>query len=150
MITDALLTFSLAQALTSTGTVNSTNVLDMGAARELSIGNMPLQLTVSVGATFTSGGAGTLAIEFQGSVDNSTFTTYLTSPTYALADLTAGKQLFSIYWPAPPSSAATGRYFRLRYIVGGAAMTAGTVNAMFVLERGSLPLQYPAGINPAV
>lgn len=148
MIIDALLRLSSAQAFT-TGANASTNVIDLGITRDLGVGNERLQLACSVATTFTSGGAGTLTIAAQGSVDNSAWTTYLTGPTYALATLVAGAQLMPISWWAPPAGVARPRYIRLLYTVATADFTAGALNADLVIERGFVGT-YPAGINPAV
>jgi hypothetical protein len=155
MILDSLLQFdpagtSLANA---TGTYNSTNVLDLGVtsgvptsangggARDIGIGddNM-LQLLVIVTTTFTSGGAGTLAINFQGAPDNGsgapgTWTTYATYPTYALATLVAQASLVNQAVPRPPAGIVIPRFLRLTYVIGTAAFTAGAIESFILGQR---------------
>lgn len=154
MILDALLQFDSAASLAiAAGTQVSTNVLDFGitsgipsyanggGARDMGIGDDPaLKLLVLVTTTFTSGGAGTLAVALQGAVDNGSgapaaFSTWWSSPTYALAALNAGSQLMNIDFPRPPDGIAVPRFVRLLYTVGTATMTAGNVSAFVVLDR---------------
>jgi hypothetical protein len=175
MILDALLQFSANQNLAqAVGTYVSTNIIDLGitsgipssaqggGARDIGIGDKPaMKLLVQVATTFTSGGAGTLAVALQGAVDNgagapAAFTTWWSSPAYALATLNAGSRLMDMDMPRPPDGAAIPRYLQLLYTIAGATMTAGTVNSYIVLDRDDQPYQgtdnaimggYPAGIT---
>jgi hypothetical protein len=177
MILDGLLTFDSAVSLAiATGTQASTNVIDLGissgiptsanggGARDIGIGDDPaMKFVVQVSTTFTSGGAGTLAVALQGAIDNgsgvpSTFTTWWTSPAFALATLNAGSRLFDMDMPRPPDGIAIPRFIRLLYTVGGATMTAGNVSSYLVLDRddqfysstdNSVMGGYPAGITIA-
>lgn len=154
MILDALLQFDSAANLAQVvGTYNSANVIDLGitsgipssanggGARDIGIGDDPaLKLLVLVTTTFTSGGAGTLQVNLQGAIDNGSgapaaFSTWWSSPAYALATLNAGSQLFNMDMPRPPDGIAIPRYLRLTYGVGGATMTAGTVQSYIVIDR---------------
>lgn len=177
MILDALLQFDSAANLAQVvGTYNSANVIDLGitsgipssanggGARDIGIGDDPaMKFLVIVTTTFTSGGAGTLAVSLQGAVDNgagapAAFSTWWTSPAYALATLNAGSQLFNMDMPRPPDGIAIPRFLRLSYAIAGATMTAGTVEALLVLDRMDQPYLstdnsilggYQAGINVA-
>ncbi len=177
MILDALLQFDNAVSLAiAAGTQASTNVIDLGVtsgiptsasgggARDIGIGDDPaLKLLVQVTTTFTSGGAGTLSIALQGAIDNGSgapaaFSTWWTSPAYALATLNAGSRLYDMDMPRPPDGIAIPRFLRLLYTVGAATMTAGNVSAYIVLDRDDQIYQstdnsvmggYPAGINVA-
>lgn len=177
MILDALLQFDSAANLAQViGTYNSANVIDLGitsgipssanggGARDIGIGDDPaMKFLVIVTTTFTSGGAGTLAVSLQGAVDNGSgapaaFSTWWTSPAYALATLNAGSQLFNMDMPRPPDGIAIPRFLRLSYAIAGATMTAGTVEALLVLDRIDQPYSstdnsvlggYQAGINVA-
>ena len=154
MILDSLLQFDAASSLAiGAGTQNSQNVLDLHATNELPVlanlqgargmgfGDDPaLKLLVQVSVTFTSGGAATLAVAFQGATDNgsgapSAFNTWYTSPTYALATLVQGARLLDMDMPRPPAGIAIPRFLRLVYTVGSTSFTAGTVNAYIVLDR---------------
>jgi hypothetical protein len=175
MILDALLQFSAAQNLAqAVGTYPSTNEIDLGitsgipssaqggGARDIGIGDKPaMKLLVQVGTTFTSGGAGTLAVALQGAVDNgagapAAYSTWWSSPVYALATLNAGSRLYDMDMPRPPDGIAIPRFLRLLYTIAGATMTAGTVNSYLVLDRDDQPYAgtdnsvmggYPAGIT---
>lgn len=177
MILDSLLQFSSAQTLAiAIGTTPSTNVIDWGlasgipsfanggGARDMGIGDDPaLKLLVQIGTAATSGGAGTLQIALQGAVDDGTgapaaFSTWWTSPAYALATLVAGARLLDMDFPRPPAGIAIPRFVRLAYIVAAANLTGGTINAYVVLDRDDQPYQgtgnatqggYPAGITVA-
>lgn len=174
MIIDALAQFdpglNLAQVV---GTYNSANVLDLhmlgipvlganAGARDLGIGDDPaIKLHSLVKTTFTSGGAGTLQVNIQGAPDNGAglpgaYTTYASSPVYALATLIAGARLLDIDLPRPPAGVTFPRFLRLTYVIAGATMTAGVVESEMVLDRIDQPLQanavlggYPAGITVA-
>jgi len=175
MILDALLQFDNAVSLAiAAGTQASTNVIDLGVtsgiptsasgggARDIGIGDDPaLKLLVQVTTTFTSGGAGTLSLALQGAIDNgagapAAFSTWWSSPAYALATLNAGSRLYDTDMPRPPDGIAIPRFLRLLYTVGAATMTAGNVSAYIVLDRDDQIYQstdnsvmggYPAGIN---
>lgn len=175
MILDALLQFDNAASLAiGAGTQASTNVIDLGitsgipssanggGARDIGIGDDPaMKLLVQVTTTFTSGGAATLAVALQGAVDNgggapAAFSTWWTSPTYALATLNAGSRLLDMDMPRPPDGIAIPRYLRLLYTVGTTNFTAGNVSSYIVLDRDDQPYAstdnsvmggYPAGIT---
>lgn len=176
MILDAFLQFDSAVNLAQVvGTYNSTNVIDLHmagipvlangqGARDIGIGDDPaLKMLVMVTTTFTSGGAGTLQVALQGATDNGSgapaaYSTWWTSPAYALATLNAGSRLYDMDMPRPPDGIAMPRFLRLNYIIAGATMTAGTCAAYIVLDREDYIYQstdnsirggYPAGINVA-
>lgn len=179
MILDALLAFdnvntpnNLAQVV---GTYNSGNVIDWGGpaipalangqgARDMGIGDNPaLKMLVLVTTTFTSGGAGTLQVTLQGATDDGTgapaaYSTWWSSPIYALATLNVGSRLYDMDFPRPPDGIAMPRFVRLNYIIAGATMTAGKIAAYIVLDRDDQPYNatdnsimgaYPAGITVA-
>ena len=147
MILDALLQFD-ASGTTLTTTATSTNVIDLGAPRDLGYGDDPsLEIAIFVGTTFTSTAAATLQIQVQGSTDNSNFTVMAESRAYAIADLTAGTKLFPIALPAAGGAQAIPRYLRLNYVGGVATFTTGKLGAWLVLDRqDSMPPTYPPGI----
>lgn len=133
MILDANLIFSNAQALTS-GTVDSTNIIDLGVARDMGLGEAPeIYLVVSVG-TALSGGT-SINFQFQGSVDNSTYTVYAESGAVLTASLGANAQVLRIPIPARPSNAAGApRYYKITYVISG-TYSAGTVYAYLTPDR---------------
>lgn len=181
MILDSFLMFdgpdapaNLAQVV---GTYNSGNVIDLhGAglipvlanlqgARDMGIGDDPaLKMLVQVSTLFTSAGAATLQIALQGATDNgsgapSSFSTWWTSPAYALATIAVqGARLYDMDLPRPPAGIAIPRFLRMSYIIGGATTTAGQIISGIVLDRFDQPYSstgnaviggYPAGLNVA-
>jgi hypothetical protein len=155
------------------GTYPSNNILDYGitsgipssanggGARDMGIGDDPaLKLMVQVSILFASLGAGTLQISLQGAPDNGAgapgaFTTWWSSPVYALATLNAGSRLLDMDFPRPPDGVAVPRYMQLLYTIAGATFTAGQIVAGVVLDRddqmynstdNSILGGYPAGI----
>lgn len=146
MIMDGLLLFSSAQNLT-TGTIASTNVIDLLNARDMGIGDDPaLKLACFVTTAFSSTDSGTLTVQVQGSTDNNTFTTYAESRAYSAADLLVNAKLFPIDWPHRGPGDALPRYLRVAYVMGSLHFTPGAVTTALVLDRQDAT-QYPAGIN---
>lgn len=174
MILDGLLQFSNAQAITVTAT--STNQIDLGitsgiptsasggGARDIGIGDKPaLKLLVQVVTAFTAAGAGTLTVALQGAIDNGSgaaaaFSTWWSSPAYALATLNAGSRLFDMDMPRPPDGIAIPRFLQMNYTVATGPFTAGALSSFIVLDRddvfysstdNSIQGGYPAGITVA-
>lgn len=178
MILDALLTFSGGLGGASgfndsptTGTQNSTNVIDLGVidgipsaangggARDLGVGDNPsLELSVLVTTAFADGTS--LQLELQGAPDDGTgapdtYTTMWQSEAIVEANLDAGQQLANITVPRPVPGQAMPRFLRMRYITVG-THTAGALYAQIVLDRDDQVLGtdgaysgYPAGITVA-
>jgi hypothetical protein len=131
---------SAAQALTSTGSTASTNVIDLGVARD--IGGAvtdSLMLLCEVVTPFTSGGSATLQVQFQTSPDNSTWSTLAQSDAIPVASLGQGYKFLPNELPG-----GTSRYVRLNYVIGTAAMTAGAITAGLVPSLDVQPV-YPRG-----
>ena len=127
---DSSTKFSAAQAVTSTGDTASTNTYDNGSAHSAELGlNENMWINVAVSTTATSGGAATMAPVLQDSADGSTWADALVGPTYALAALTAGAQLWLVKPPV-----GTRRYLRVVYRVATAALTAGKFEAYISLD----------------
>jgi hypothetical protein len=166
MILDGLLVFdpNPTSVAIAAGTQASTNTISLAAtgqipvlanlqgARDMGIGDNPaLKINCQVVVAFTSGGAGTLSVAFQGAPDNGSgapgsFTTYYVSPVYALATVAVvGAGLMNMDVPRPPAGVGLPAYYRLLYTVAGATMTAGSVAAELVLDRQDW-IAYPAGL----
>lgn len=146
MIIDGLLQFDPSLSAITVTRV-STNVIDLLAQRDIGGQMSPaMWLAVGVNAAFTAGGAATLVIQMQGSVDNVTYTTYGETRSLAIADLTPVGRLLIASWPMRLAADAKPRYLRLNYVVATGPMTAGSVNAQLVLDAQQYD-QYPAGIN---
>lgn len=146
MIIDGLLLFSTAQDLT-TGTIASTNVIDLQNARDMGPGQLPLKLAAQVVTAFATTDAGTLTIQLQGSTDNVTYNIYAQSRVYTAGELVAGARLAPLDWPNV-AVGALPRYLRLAYVMGALHFTPGSITAMLVLDRQE-DRAYPAGINVA-
>lgn len=167
MILDGLLVFdpNPTSVAIAAGTQASTNVIPLAAtgqipvlanlqgARDMGIGDNPaLKINVQVVVAFTSGGAGTMSVAFQGAPDNGsgapgTFTTYYVSPVYALATLAViGARLMDMDIPRPPAGVGMPAFYRLLYTVATATMTAGSVFSAIVLDRQDY-INYPAGLT---
>jgi hypothetical protein len=117
---------------TAVGSTVSTNVIDLGVARD--IGGAvtdKLYLLCQVITAFASGGAATLKVQYQGSTDNVTFTTIVQSDDVAVASLIAGYKFLQNEAPSVPTSTLY-RYHRLNYVIGTAVMTAGALRSAFV------------------
>lgn len=177
MILDAFLQFTAAagDSPTLVQTTPSTNEIDLHmagipvlangqGARDMGVGDDPaLKLVAWVTTTFTSGGAGTLQVVLQGATDNgagaaAAYSSWWTSPVYALATLVAGARLFDMDMPRPPAGIAIPRFVRMGWTIATAAMTGGTLKSWVVLDRVDQPYQgtsnailggYPAGITIA-
>lgn len=132
MILDGLLLFDNNSAITASSA--SANVIDLLNARDIAPG-YPLEVLVQPTENFTAGGAGTLQVQFQGSHDNVTFTTYVESVAQPLASLQVGKTPFVIKVPSPNPADPLPRYLRLNYIVGTGPMLTGRVTSGILLDR---------------
>jgi hypothetical protein len=128
---------------TSTGSSVSTNVIDLGVARD--IGGAvtdQLMLLCEVVTAFTSGGSATLQVQFQTAPDNGSgapgsWSTLAQSDAIAVASLVQGYKFLPGELPG-----GTQRFLRLNYVVGTAAMTAGTLKAGLVPSLDVQPV-YP-------
>lgn len=175
MILDAQLQFSNAQTLAiAVGSAASTNIIDLHmsgipvlanlqGARDLGAAGTKLKLFVTITTTATSGGAGTLAVSLQGAPDNGSgvpgsYTTWWTSPAYALGTLVQGARLMDMDMPRPPAGVGMPRFIRLLYTVAAVDLTGGAVSAYLVLDRPDQAYNstsnailggYPAGLNVA-
>lgn len=114
---------------TATGSTVSTNVIDLGIARDIGGAvSESLFLLAQVVTAFTSGGSATMKVQFQGSTDNSTWVTIAQSDDVAVASLIAGYRFLNGY-TLSPGGTTLYRYYRLNYSIGTAVMTAGTLKA---------------------
>ena len=130
MITDKLLMFSEAQAVTDTAA--STDVIDLGPIdgnrRDIGVG-YPLEFWVLVNEAATASGEATVNIQLQTSENNSSWTTIYDSGALAKATLTAGKQVVSAKVPS-----GVQRYLRVNYSVATGPLTACKFTAGISLD----------------
>ncbi len=136
--------------LPTTGTQNSTNIIDLHApgmlpvlanlqgARDMGIGDDPaLKMLIQVTTAITGGTS--LQVVLQGAPDNGSgapgsYTNWWTSPVYAEATLTAGARLYDMDLPRPPAGVGIPRFLRIGYVSVG-THTAGALLATIVLDR---------------
>lgn len=124
MIFDKENLFGEDQAIT--GTANSTNVVDLGVARDIGKG-VQVPLLVQVTEDFNNLTDLTVTIETDDNESFSSATTLASSGAIALADLVQGYQFPIQYMPLK-----TERYARVVYTVSGTAPTTGKITAGIV------------------
>lgn len=142
MILDKDNLFSDAQAVTATAA--STNVIDLGTARDIGNGE-PLEILVVANETFDSAADGaslTISVETDSDEGFGTAVTVQESVSIPEADLAAGEQVFKVKL----ASADFSRYVRLNYTVAGENFTAGTLTAGLILDRQNYKT-YPSGFS---
>lgn len=130
MIIDKTLEFSVAQAVTADAA--STNVIDLGADRDLGVTD-GLYIETLVNTVFDSAGeAATLTISLQtDSVENfASPTTLYSSGAITEATLVAGYRPVRIKLPQ-----VTERYLRLYYDAGTEDFTGGAISAWLTDNR---------------
>jgi len=133
----------------TTGTQQSTNVIDLVNPRDMGIGDDPaLKLLVTVKTAFTAGTS--LQVQFQGAPDAGggtpgTYVTYVESGAIAEADLIVGRYLLPIDVPRPPPGVPLPRFYRLQYVTVGTHST-GQIHSALVLDRADY-VGYPSGIT---
>lgn len=149
MILDSTLALDGPGFVAITATRDSTNVLDMGVARDMGIGT-PLYLAVFGNGLFAAAGAATLSIAFRGSADDSTYYTYSQGAVLSIAQLNAGGYFLPIVVPRPLATGAMPmpRYYKMVYTVATGPFTAGAVQAYLTIGRDDIPA-YPAGYSTA-
>lgn len=163
MIFDSNLLFSNGQSLAVTTSTPSTTVIDLtgNPTAGLNIGNASrygadmgigdgvavLKVAAYVGTALTTTNSATLQIQFQGSTDSSTWDTYIETPAFAAAKLTAGQKLGTFDWPLVGPGFSLPRYIRLNYVLPETtSFTTGTIFAGIVLQRDdAIQGQYPEG-----
>ena len=142
MLLDKQNLFSDAQTLiAAAGDVVSTNVIDLGVARNIGGDTDPkLELLAQIVTTYlASGGASTVKLLVQTSPDNSSWTTLAQTEAIAKASLVAGYRFGINKLPSP-----TSRYLRLVYTIATNDGTAGAITAGLV-PSGEYQAAYPRG-----
>jgi hypothetical protein len=121
------------------------DVIDLTNVRDIGMGE-PLWLIVTVDTTATSGGAATLALNLLTDTDPALGSPVVlaTSPTFALAALTAGAMIWAVALPIEGN--LYERYLGIQQVTGAAAFTAGKINANIVRDVAKRKL-YPDAVN---
>ena len=128
---------------TGTGSTASTNIIDLGIARDIGGAvTEQLMLLCQVVTAFTSGGSATLQVQFQTAPDNGSgvpgaWVTLAQSDAVPVAALVQGYRFLPGELPGP-----TQRFVRLNYVVATATMTAGALSAAVVPSLDVAPA-YP-------
>jgi hypothetical protein len=123
MILDAQNQFADSQALTASAA--STNIIDLGADRNIGIGE-PMSIVINVEVALDDGNADeTYTIQAQAD-DNSSFSSAL--PVGGLVTATRGDAAGTQYVIPLPADYATEQYLRVYFTLGGTTPT-GTVSA---------------------
>lgn len=133
-MTDLKWTFSDGQLLTSVGTVDCDNPVDIGRVTPKIGGGTPLWVNVQVGTKFASGGSATLQVTLETGATVGGDTQLWQSQAWAVADCIAGKVLASI--PLPSECL---QFLLPTYAVAASAMTSGDINAWI----GTSPIYDP-------
>ena len=122
MILDKQSLFSDQQAITATAI--SENVIDLGVAKDLGIGGMPIPVLIQVTEDFNTLTSLTVDLEVD---DNAGMASakVVQSVSVALADLIAGKRIPPMYLP----EGVDEQYCAVRYTVVGTAPTTGKITA---------------------
>jgi hypothetical protein len=118
---------------TGTGSTASTNIVDLGVARDIGGAVTDrLMLLAQVTTAFTSGGSATMAVQFQTAPDNGSgapgaWATLAQSDAIPVASLVQGYKFLPGELPG-----GTQRFVRLNYVIATAAMTGGVIKAGLV------------------
>lgn len=131
MIMDAQLLFSDAQAITAAAA--STNVVDLGAVRDVGTGES-LSIVVSIDTAFTDASSdSTLTVALEGD-STTTFTPDSTTTLFTIPALAAAG---NVYIATLATGAANMRYIRLKYTPNNGDLTTGAVTAGIVKNAPS-------------
>lgn len=143
-IMDSQLLFSDAQAITATAA--STNIIDLGAVRNIGVGEN-LFLVILVTVAFTDAGSDSTVTAALQTDDNAAFSSAATVRTYdTLAALTAAgtRQMYRL--DPLTSSGIYERYIRLNYTVANGNLTTGSISA-FIAKDVQLNRHYTSGFS---
>lgn len=137
MITDRQNRFSLGQAITAAATTVSTNVIDLGAATNVSRASIVMRLFVRAAAAFVGGTNVTVNLIQSDTPNMASPDILATTGAIVTASLTLGAILADLRLPN-----VTKRYIALQYVSTG-TYTAGALDA-FLAETTDSRKLYPA------
>lgn len=136
MITDAQNRPSNNQPITGTGTVVSTDRIDLLSANRNVGRSFAMRMAVSVTGTLAGGTSIQAQLVESANADGSSPTVLASGPVVALAAATAGAELLDV-----PIPGTAKRYLGVQYVLVG-TFTGGTVSAHVVAETDNQT--YPA------
>lgn len=134
-------------AATSTSTVLNGTAINLGVPRDLGIGDGEFipHIKLNTGTAITSACASLLInVQFQGSTDSVTWTTYIESGALSTASfgVNAGVPLDGDPIPKRPPGVALPQYYRVNLATTGMAPAATTISAGSLI--GGIVIQAPA------
>jgi len=129
MIMDRTNLFSDGQAITATAA--STNVIDLGVARDIGFGTT-IPLAVAVPQSFNNLTSLTISVQTDDNAAFSSPNTVFTSPAYTLTQMASGAEYLL---PEAIPGGTNERFVRLQYTVAGTAPTAGKITAGVAAAR---------------
>lgn len=137
---------------TQSSTINLGNPRDMGVGQ----GQETPQLALYIGTAITSSDStATLNVQFQGSTNNVSWTTYVETGTNTTASYGAGAVVLPMDIPPRPQGAGLPLYYRINAnwaSTPGASISTGTIIGGIVLARDEFArtgAQYPSGFTVA-
>lgn len=133
MITDAQLRLSQAQAVAGTGTLVSTNNVDLLSANRNIGRGQDMRLAVTIDTTMTGGTSLQPQLIESANSDMSSPNVIGSGPVVPVANLTAGSKIWDTALPDN-----TRRYYAIQYVRVG-TFTAGAVSAHIVSDTDYTP-----------
>ncbi len=133
MITDAQNRPSFNQSLVGTGTIVSTDSIDLLTANRNVGRSFPMRMHATLSAALVGGTSVVAQMITSANANLSTPTVIATGATILTANGTAGAEIFDA-----PIPGTAQRYLGMQYVVAG-TMSAGTVTAGVVAETDNQP-----------
>jgi hypothetical protein len=128
---------------TASPSINLTTPEDMGIGDGEAVPKLAMYIGTGFTAACTSMGVN---FQFQGSTNNTAWTTYVETGPLVTSSLTAGQKVFPIDVPHRPPGAALPQYYRLNIGVSAGAqangdlISGGTIWAGLVIQRDDSPV----------
>jgi hypothetical protein len=136
MYRDKQLNFSETQDIgsaTSGSTTSSTNIIDLRALGMDETSGVGMELVILCQEAVTSAGSATVQFQLETATEVAMDTTNVVlveTPAIAKASLTIGTEVLRV--PVPPGAL---QHLKVKYVVGGADLTAGMFDAFLTLDR---------------
>ena len=146
-----VVTAATSGSVASTNTINLTNARDLGQGND-GMGSVPKIFVFTSSSAITSAcGSATMNIQFQGSTDSTNWTTYIETGWQTTTSMAANTRIAAFDWPQRAIGAALPSYVRLNFSFSGsttAVISSGAVFAAIALqgEQNAVGL-YPSGFQ---